>query len=121
MRFSTQHHPLYCGIDVHARTMSLCVLHQDGEMLVHRHLPAGPAPLLKAVAPYRADLVVCVAWIVTWYGRADLCAHAGIPLVLGPALSMQALHGGKATNDTSDAHKLAGWLRGGRLPQASGN
>jgi hypothetical protein len=38
--------------------------------------------------------------------------------VLGHAFSMPAMHGGKAKNDTSDAHKIAGLLRGGMLPQA---
>jgi hypothetical protein len=38
--------------------------------------------------------------------------------VLGHALSMKALPGGKATHDTSDSHKMAVRLRGGRLPQA---
>jgi hypothetical protein len=32
---------------------------------------------------------------------------------------MQAIHGGKATNDTIDAQKIAVLLRGGMLPQAS--
>jgi hypothetical protein len=40
--------------------------------------------------------------------------------VLGPALSMKAIHGGKAKNDKIAAHKIAGLLRGGRLPQAYG-
>jgi transposase len=31
---------------------------------------------------------------------------------------MKAIHGGKAKNDTSDAHKIAVLLRGGMLPQA---
>jgi transposase len=34
-------------------------------------------------------------------------------------LSIQAIHGGKATNDTIDSQKMAVLLRGGRLPQAS--
>jgi hypothetical protein len=53
----------------------------------------------------------------TWL--ADLCAHEGIPYVLGHALDMQAIHGGKAKNDTLDAPKIAVLLRGGMLPQAS--
>jgi transposase len=53
----------------------------------------------------------------TWL--ADLCAQAGIPFVLGHALYMKAIHGGKATNDQIDAQKIAVWLRGGMLPQAS--
>jgi transposase len=31
---------------------------------------------------------------------------------------MKAIHGGKAKNDTIDAHKIAGLLRGGMVPQA---
>jgi hypothetical protein len=34
---------------------------------------------------------------------------------------MQAIHGGKATNDTIDSQKIAVRLRGGMLPQASGS
>jgi hypothetical protein len=32
MRFYTQQHQFYCGIDLHARTMYLCILNQDGEI-----------------------------------------------------------------------------------------
>jgi transposase len=52
----------------------------------------------------------------TWL--ADLCARENIPFVLGHALSMKAIHGGKAKNDKIDAHKIAVLLRGGMLPQA---
>src|ERR687887_377435 len=119
MRFYTQQHQFYCGIDLHARTMYLCILNQDGEILVHRNMPAGPEPFLKTVAPYREDLVVCVECIFTWYWLADLCARAGIPFVLGHALSMKAIHGGQATNAKIDAQKIAVLLRGGRLPPAA--
>src|SRR5258707_4343758 len=56
--------------------------------------------------------------MLTWYWLADLCAEHCIPLVLGHALSMQAIHGGKAKNDKIDAHKIAVLLRGGMIPQA---
>ena len=118
MRFYTKQHQFYCGIDLHARTMYLCVLNQDGEILMHRNMPAGPEPFLKAVAPYRTDLVVCVACLFTWYWLADLCAREGMPFVLGHALYMKAIHGGKAKNDKIDSQKIAVLLRGGMLPQA---
>jgi transposase len=118
MRFDTKQHQFYCGIDLHARTMYLCILNQGGEILVHRNMPAGPEPFLKAVAPYREDLLVCVECIFPWYWLADLCTREGIPFVLGHALSMKAIHGGKATNDKIDAQKIAVLLRGGMLPQA---
>jgi transposase len=110
---------LYCGIDLHARTMYVCILDQHGAILLHRNMPASPATLLKAMAPDRADLVVAVECIFTWYRLADLCPREGIAFVLGHALSMQAMHGGKAKHDKSDSQKIAGLLRGGRLPQAS--
>jgi transposase len=117
MRFYTKQHQCYCGIDLHARTMDLCILNQDGEIRVHRTMPAGPEPFLNAVAPDRTDLGVCIACIFTWSWRADLCAREGSPVVLGHALSMKALHGGNAKTDTIDAQKIAVVRRGGMLPQ----
>ena len=55
----------------------------------------------------------------TWDWLAALWAEHGIPCVLGHALSMKAIHGGKATNDTIDAQTIAVLLRGGMRPQAS--
>jgi transposase len=98
--------------------MYLCVLNQAGEVLLHRNMKAAPEPFLKAIAPYREDLVVCVECIFTWYWLADLCAREGLPFVLGHALYMKAIHGGKAKNDKIDSQKIAVLLRGGMLPQA---
>jgi transposase len=63
-------------------------------------------------------VVVCVECMFTWSWLADLCEDEGIPFVLGPALDMRALHGGKAKNDRLDSHKIAALLRGGLIPQA---
>jgi transposase len=118
MRFYTNQHPFDCGIDLHARTMDVCIVNHDGEILVHRHMPAGPEPFLKTIAPYREGLVVAVECLLTWDWLADLCAQEGIPVVLGHALYMQALHGGKAKHDKSDSQKIAVLRRGGMVPQA---
>jgi transposase len=118
MRFYTQQHKAYCGIDLHARSMYVCILSQDGEILLHRNMKTSPETLLKAIAPYREDLVVAVECLLTWYWLADLCAQEQIPFVLGHALYMKAIHGGKAKNDKIDSQKIAVLLRGGMLPQA---
>jgi hypothetical protein len=97
---------------------TVCILSQDGEIVVHRNMKARPDTLLTAIAPYRDDLVMAVKCVFTWYWLADLCAREGIPFVLGHALSMKAIHGGKAKYDKIDAHKMAVLLRGGMLPQA---
>ncbi len=98
--------------------MYLCILDQAGETLLHRNMQATPEALLKAIAPYRGQIVLAAACMFTWYWLADLCAEHEIPFVLGHALSMKAIHGGKAKNDKIDAQKIAVLLRGGMLPQA---
>ena len=118
MRFYTEQHKYYCGIDLHARSMYLCMLDQDGTVLPHRNLRANPDAFLKAVANYREDLVVAVECMFTWYWLADLCRNQGIHFVLGHPLYMKAIHGGKAKNDRIDAEKIAVLLRGGMIPQA---
>jgi transposase len=81
-------------------------------------MPAAPDPFLSAIAPFREDVVVAVECIFTWYWLADLCAQEGILFVLGHALYMKAIHGGKAKNDKIDSRKIAGLLRSGMIPQA---
>jgi hypothetical protein len=63
-------------------------------------------------------MVVAVECMFTWYWRADLCEKEGMAFVLGHALSMKAIPGGKAKNDTIAAQKIAVLLRGGMIPQA---
>ncbi len=120
MRFYTNQHRHYCGIDLHTKTMYVCILDRDGQVLVHKNLPSSPKAFLETIAPYRDDLVVAVECIFTWYWLADLCAAEGIAFVLGHALYMKAIHGGKAKNDRIDALKIAMLLRSGMLPQAYG-
>ena len=118
MRFYNRQHRHYCGIDLHVKTMYVCILDTTGQVLVHRNVPSTPAALLEVVAPYRDDLVVAAECMFTWYWLADVCAAEGILFVLGHALAMKAIHGGKAKNDKIDSHKIAVLLRGGMLPQA---
>jgi transposase len=118
MRFYNQQHRFYAGIDLHARSMYLCILDQAGTVVFQQNLKAGPAAFLQAIAPYRDGLVVAAECMFAWYWLADLCADQGIPFVLGHALYMKAIHGGKAKNDKIDALKIATLLRGGLIPQA---
>jgi transposase len=63
-------------------------------------------------------MVIGVECMFSWYWLADLCAQEKIPFVLGHALYMKAVHGGKAQNDRLDAQKIAAILRGGMFPMA---
>jgi transposase len=118
MRFYNRQHRHYCGIDLHVKTMYICVLDGAGQVRVHRNVPSTPEAFLETVAPYRDDLVVAAECMFTWYWLADVCGAEGIAFVLGHALAMKAIHGGKAKNDKIDSHKIAVLLRGGMLPQA---
>jgi hypothetical protein len=107
MNFSTQQHKQYCGIDLHAKAMYICILDQNGTQLVHKNLPTPPEAFLRLIAPYTEDLVGGVECLCTWYWLADLCSTEGIPFVLGHALYRKAIQGGKAKNEKIDAHKIA--------------
>jgi transposase len=118
MRFYNEPHQFYAGIDLHARSLHLCVLDAQGQVRYDRSLPCQPQPLLDALAPFRDGLVVGVECMFAWYWLADLCEQQGIAFVLGHALYLKAIHGAKAKNDRIDAGKLARLLRGGAFPIA---
>jgi transposase len=117
-RYYTQQHPYYCGVDLHARSLFVCVLDPCGDTKLSKNLPASPAAFLEAIAPFRDGLVVGVECMFAWYWLADLCEREKIPFVLGHALAMRAIHGGKTKTDKIDAAKLAALLKGGVFPQA---
>ena len=118
MRYYTGQHQYYCGVDLHARTMYLCIVNQADEILSHREIPTKAELFLDKLSPYREDVVVSVECIFTWYWVADLCAAEKIPFVLGHALEMKAIHGGKTKNDRIDSKKIAKLLRAGMIPMA---
>jgi transposase len=118
MRFYTPNRRFYCGIDLHARSMHLCILDYTGNVVLDKNLAARPETFLKAIAPFRDDVVIGVACLYAWYWLADLCQREKLPFVLGHALYMKLIYGAKAKNDKIDANKIARLLRGGNFPLA---
>ena len=118
MRFYNQQHQFYCGIDLHARLLAICILDQAGNVVCQTQIPDDKQRLLEVLAPYRADVVIAVESLFAWYWVADLCAGEGIPFILGHALYMKAIHGGKTKDDDIDADKIGRLLRGGNIPMA---
>jgi transposase len=98
--------------------MYVCVLDSAGEIVLHRNINTEREIFLAVIEPFREDVVVAVECMFTWYWIADLCAKEALPFVLGHALYMKAIHGGKAKNDKIDSHKIAVLLKGGMIPQA---
>lgn len=118
MRFYNATHRFYCGVDLHARTIAICVLDAHGQVVREANIAASLAAVLDTLAPFRDGLVIGCECMFAWYWLADLCAEEKIPFVLGHALYLKAIHGAKTKNDRIDARKLATLLRGGAFPQA---
>ena len=118
MNFYTKQHKYYCGIDLHARKMYVCILDQLSNVLIHKNIKSTPENFLELIEPYKEDMVVAAECMFTWYWLADCCNDENIPFVLGHALYMRAIHGGKAKNDRIDSFKISTILKGGMLPKA---
>src|SRR6478672_4452173 len=106
-RCYTGRHRFYCGVDLHARTVFTHVLDHKGKTVFEQDLPADPQAFLRAIKPFRKDLVVGCECMFAWYWLADLCEDGGIPFALGHALAMKHIHQGKSKSDKIDAGKLA--------------
>jgi transposase len=118
MNFYNSKHPYYCGIDLHARSLYVCIIDQDGSTLLHKEIPADPLRLKQLLEPYPDQIVVGVECMHCWYWVSDFCEETGIEFILGHALYMKAIHGGKAKNDRIDSYKIANLMRGGNFPLA---
>ncbi len=53
MKFYTKQHLHYCGIDLHADAMYVCILDAAGEIVVHKNIPTRPKAFLRQIKPYR--------------------------------------------------------------------
>ena len=118
MKFYKQQHEFYCGIDLHANSMHVCVVDHVGNKLLHKNFDTKkPERFLTAIRSYsKNDLIIGCESTFNWYWLADLCHDQQLPFLLGHALYLKELHGGKAKTDRIDSEKLAMLLRGGNFP-----
>ena len=118
MKFYTTLHKYYCGIDLHARLLYVCILDEHGNKVVHQKIKADPHQLHKLLKPYIGQVVVGVECMHCWYWVSDFCREMNVEFILGHALYMKAIHGGKAKNDKIDSYKIASLMCGGNFPLA---
>ena len=64
MNFYTQQHKYYCGIDLlgiesyrHAKTMYLCIINQEGDIVLQRNIRTDQEVFLKTIERSRDDIV----------------------------------------------------------------
>ena len=73
MKFYNAQKQFYCGIDLHARNIYICVMNKDRKVLVHRNLKNRSTYLLpRILQPYKDSLVVAAESTFAWYWLADL-------------------------------------------------
>ena len=70
MRFYQQQHAFYCGFDLHARNMHVCIVDHEGQTKVHKNIDAHPDRFLPLIRPYREGLVVAPECMFAWYWLA---------------------------------------------------
>jgi transposase len=99
--------------------MYACVVDQTGKKLLHRNYKTSQSDKFFAdLAPFANDIVIGCESTFNWYWLADACQERQITFVLGHALYLKAIHGGKVKNDKVDSEKLALLLRGGNFTLA---
>jgi len=118
MRFYTKSHKYYCGIDLHTKMMYVCILNNSGKIVLHKNIKTDPEIFFELIFPFLPEIVVGVECMFSWYWIADWCEDHNVPFVLGHALYMKAIHGGKTKNDKIDSKKIASLLHAKMLPVA---
>ncbi len=76
MRFYRRQHGFYCGVDLHARTMHVCVVDAEGQTREHVNLPCDAGRFLQLIGPYRDQLVVS-------FGDGSIGGNGGEPFAFG--------------------------------------
>lgn len=106
-----------CGIDLHKKSMYVCLMDRKGDIVLHRKIRDNDlAYFLKLVSPYAHSLTVCCEATYNWYFLHDFCIAHGFSFALGHALMIRAIHQSKKKNDRVDSETLANLLRTNMLP-----
>jgi transposase len=111
--------PCYVGLDYHDDSIRVCVIDEEGVVLLNRNVPNNPALVMLAVGRV-SDRVLGVA-IEACCGSADfasrLLALTAWPIKLAHAGAVQCLKKTREKSDSGDAWHLADLTRVKFLPE----
>lgn len=79
MRFYKKQHKYYCGIDLHARKMYVCILDKKGKTRVHQNIKTDPEMFFELIFPYLDDVVVGVECVFCWHPKGTSAGRTGSP------------------------------------------
>ena len=106
----------YCGIDLHSKSMYVCIMNKEGKIHLHRNMRNDFEIFKRSIQPFIQSLSVGCETSGYYYWLADGCREAGIPFHLGHALYMTAISGKK--NDRIDSKTITNLMRTNFLPYA---
>ncbi len=88
--------------------MHVCVVDHQGQKQLHRNVNTKEIErFLGAMQPFeQRDLVIGCESTYNWYWLADLCHERNLSFLLGHALYLKTIHGGKTKSDRIDSDKL---------------
>lgn len=108
----------FCGVDLHSRTIYICIMNRAGEILLRRNITNDFEIFKRIVEPFLSGLVVGCESTYNYYWLFDGCRKAGIPFYLGHAYYMKAISSSKKKNDRLDARTIANLMRTNYFPLA---
>jgi transposase len=107
-----------CGIDLHAKSLTACVMNQEGKIIRKKTVLCQRKDVLSFLAPWEKNVTVGVESTYNWYWLLDTLKEAEIPCCLGHALYIKRKMSSKHKNDRIDARGIADLLRSNQFPVA---
>lgn len=108
----------FSGIDLHSNNSLIVVSDEADRILYQRRHPNDLEEILRALEPYRRELVgVVVESTYNWYWLVDGLMNAGYAVHLANTAAIKKYEGLKYSGDEADAAYLAKLLRLGLLPE----
>ena len=107
-----------CGIDLHARKMTNCVMDRTGKIFLRKEVSNSIEEFLEIIKTWQNDITIGVESTYNWYWLIDGLKTLKIPVYLGHALYIKRRCGLKHKTDPIDARHIADLLRTDKFPLA---
>jgi len=105
-----------CGIDLHAKTLSVCIMNLIGKIIKRITLKCDKKAIIDFLSPWKGDITVGVESTYNWYWLVDCLNENNITCLLGHALYISRMKSGKHKNDPVDARDIADLIRTNSFP-----
>ena len=106
------------GIDLHKKSMSICIMDLQGKIYLRKSIPCNFVTLFGILMEYNPQITIGVESTFNWYWLIDELIATKVPVFLGHALYIKRQSGKKNKSDAVDARTIADMLRTNRFPLA---